>query len=115
MMPSLPVADREAAGADDGRFGLDLAAGDFVGGENRHEFGHARHALQRLAKLIAFFADGRDHGPFGAVDRMSLQAKLLDPSNRMFDLFGRRAAFHDDDHCGAPWLVDSGWWTVDGG
>ena len=98
----LPVADREAAGTDDRRLGLHLAAGDFVGGENRHEFGHARHALQRLAKLIPFLADGRDHGPFGAIDRMGLQAKLLDPSDRMFDLFGRRAAFHDDDHNKAP-------------
>ena len=98
----LPIADREAAGADHGRLGLHLAAGDFVGGEDGHDFRHARHAFQRLAELIPLFADGRDDGPFGAVDRVGFQAELLDPLNRVFDLFGRRAAFHDNDHCGAP-------------
>ena len=81
---------------------LHLAAGDFVGSEDRHDLGHTRRAFQRLLKLIPFFADGRNDSPFGAVDRVSFQAKLLDASNHTFDLFGRRAAFHDNDHSRAP-------------
>ena len=88
----------EAAGADDGRLGLDLAAGDFVGGEDRHDLGHARPAFQRLAELVAFLADGGDHGPLGAVDRMGFQAKLFDALDHVFDLFRGCSSFHDDDH-----------------
>ena len=58
--------------------GLHFAAGDLVGGEDRHHFGHARAAFQRFLAGVAFVADGGDHGPLGADDHVGFQAQLFD-------------------------------------
>ena len=92
------AADRQAAGADHGRLGLHLAAGDFVGGEDRHDFGHARPAFQRLLVRLAIVADGGDHGPLGADDHVGLQAQRLDALDHVLDVGRRGLLFHDDDH-----------------
>ena len=102
MTPIVPPPTRQAAGADDRRLGLHFAAGDFVRGEDRHDFGHAGAAFQRFLVRLAIVADHGDHGPFGAHDDVGFRPS---PSMRWtmcstsvwLGLF-----FHDDDHGVVP-------------
>ena len=73
-------------------------AGDFVRGEDRHNFFHIIVRFERLPFAISLFSDGGDDGPFGAIDDVGFQAHLLDAlSHSLNGLFGR-SLFHDDDH-----------------
>ena len=105
MTPIVPPPTVRLPAADDGRFRLYFQAGDFVGGQNRHHFGHARPAFQRFLVDPAIVADGGDHGPFGADDHMAFQAQRFDACDHVRNILGGGLFFHDDNHgWGAPFL-----------
>src|SRR5207247_3097015 len=56
-------ADFQAADHDLGRLFLDLAAGDFVGSENRHDVLDSGPAGERFLRAVALFTDGRNDRP----------------------------------------------------
>ena len=87
------VAHRQAAGADRGRFAFDFQAGDFVGGQDRHHFGHAGSAFQRFFVGLAIVAHRGDHGSFGADDHVGLQTQRLDALDHVLDVGGEASFF----------------------
>ena len=92
------AADREAAGADDGRLGLELAAGELVGREDRQHFVDAGAAFELADAGDALLADGGDDGPLGAADDDGFQAEGFDVLDHGVDVLFAGRAFHDDDH-----------------
>ena len=79
--------------------GLDLAAGELVRLEDRHDLLDARERLQRLqARLAALVADGADDVALDAVDDVRLVAEVADPLEDLVELLFRGALAHDDDH-----------------
>ncbi len=92
------VADRQAARPDDGRFRSHFEAGDFIRGQNRHDFGHAWAAFERIFVRFAIVADHGDHGAFGPLNYMRPQTETVDPFDHVLDIGRLGVFFHDNDH-----------------
>src|SRR5207302_2498490 len=92
------VANREAADGDDRRLAAGLAAGDFVGSENGHDFLHFFAGLEFGLNAIAFRSGGGDDRALDADDDMGLHSQAFDALQHAVDHFLGGEWLHHDDH-----------------
>ena len=100
------AADADAVGeTDDGAFGAEAAAGEFIGRGDADDFGDAGEDFEFLVLEDAGGADaGEDglDGPGGAVD---VEADFHHALDDVLDLFFGRAILHSNNHFSFPVCV----------
>jgi hypothetical protein len=84
---------------DHGFLGFEFAADEFVRRGDAHRLLHLRHRLQRIETRAGVAdADGSDHDPLLALDRVDLVTELLNALGHFVDFRSRRMAPHRNNH-----------------